>query len=240
MEIPKYLEIKNDIKDKIINGVFVPGEKIYSENELKKQYGVSSTTVVKAIQELVNEGYLTRRQGTGTFVRRSMMNKEVILDENTHHPKGENRLEESIQVKSITEITSEEVAEKLGIDKADKIIHFVRVRYINKEPWNIQNTYIAKKNLKDIDLDNHKQFNSISNTVKSLLKIDTLNESMKERISIAYPPPGIVKQHFGLEKDLPVYHIKRITYYPEKTPFEYVETFIHYEYYSLGITRNKK
>lgn len=238
--MPKYLEIKNDIKNKIISGEFAPGEKIYSETEIKKQYGVSNTTVVRAIQELVNEGYLTRRQGTGTFVRKAMVNKEVLLNEYTNPPKGIDKKSEMTKVVSIKEITDKEIAEKLQVNKNEKIIHFVRMRYINNEPWGVQNTYIPKLTLKDIDLDNYQQFATMSTTIKTLLGIDTLNESMEERISIAFPAPDVVKEQLKLTTDLPVYQIKRITYYPENKPFEYIETYIHHEYYSIGISRNKK
>ncbi len=46
------------------------GEKIYSENELAETFEMSRNTVRQAIGELVNEGWLYRVQGKGTFVNR--------------------------------------------------------------------------------------------------------------------------------------------------------------------------
>jgi GntR family transcriptional regulator len=45
------------------------GGRLPTEEELMKTYGVSRTTVRRAIQALVDTGVLTRRQGHGTFVR---------------------------------------------------------------------------------------------------------------------------------------------------------------------------
>jgi GntR family transcriptional regulator len=45
-----------------------PGERIDSEPQLAKRFGVSRFTVTRAIEILVDEGLLTRRQGLGTFV----------------------------------------------------------------------------------------------------------------------------------------------------------------------------
>ena len=45
-----------------------PGERIASEPDLAQSHGVSRFTVAKAIETLVDEGLLVRRQGKGTFV----------------------------------------------------------------------------------------------------------------------------------------------------------------------------
>lgn len=67
--IPLYWQIKEDIKEKIKNGEYKIDELIPSETELVKKYDVSRITIVKAINELVSEGYLYRIQGKGTFVK---------------------------------------------------------------------------------------------------------------------------------------------------------------------------
>lgn len=45
-----------------------PGAKLPSEPQLARDWGVSRFTVAKAVEQLVNEGLITRRQGSGTFV----------------------------------------------------------------------------------------------------------------------------------------------------------------------------
>jgi GntR family transcriptional regulator of arabinose operon len=60
--------VKDKIKEWIENGDVHPGEKIYSENELVKMFGVSRHTVRQAVGDLVHEGWLYREQGAGTFV----------------------------------------------------------------------------------------------------------------------------------------------------------------------------
>nr|WP_132002884.1 GntR family transcriptional regulator [Mesobacillus foraminis] len=64
----KYIMVKDKIKEWIENGDVQPGEKIYSENELVKMFGVSRHTVRQAVGDLVHEGWLYREQGAGTFV----------------------------------------------------------------------------------------------------------------------------------------------------------------------------
>lgn len=240
MNLPKYLKIKNEIKDAIIEGKFQPGEKIYSENEISQKYGVSNTTAVRAIQELVNEGYLARQQGVGTFVRKALVNKEVLIKEIVFPPHHTEKKDETTRVISVNVIRNQEIAEKLQIDESEEIIHFLRVRYMNGAPWNVQNTYIARKNLPNLSLEEPTQFESLSKAIKNSTGIDTLNESMIERLSVLFPVPTTIKEQLELADDVPVYRIERVTFHPENHPFEYVETFIHSEYYSLEIKRLKK
>jgi GntR family transcriptional regulator len=66
--LPVYYQIKQTIKNWIINKEFNPGEKIPSENELSEKFGVNRLTVRQAILQLVQEGFLTSKRGEGTFV----------------------------------------------------------------------------------------------------------------------------------------------------------------------------
>ncbi|QGH36572.1 GntR family transcriptional regulator [Gracilibacillus salitolerans] len=63
----KYKKIKQSIKSKILEGLIQKHEKISSESELMRQFDVSRHTVRLALGELVNEGWLYREQGAGTF-----------------------------------------------------------------------------------------------------------------------------------------------------------------------------
>lgn len=63
----KYNTVKQAIKSKILDGTFTPNQKISSESELMKQFGVSRHTVRLAIGDLVTQGWLYREQGAGTF-----------------------------------------------------------------------------------------------------------------------------------------------------------------------------
>ncbi|MEH7275214.1 GntR family transcriptional regulator [Neobacillus vireti] len=63
----KYDIVKQEIQSRILDGTYQPHQKISSESELMKQFGVSRHTVRAAIGELVNKGWLYREQGAGTF-----------------------------------------------------------------------------------------------------------------------------------------------------------------------------
>ena len=64
---PKYTLIKQDLMNGLRAGKFPVGGVIPSETELMQQFGASRFTVRQALAELVNEGWLRREKGRGTF-----------------------------------------------------------------------------------------------------------------------------------------------------------------------------
>ena len=66
--IAKYKQVKQEILSWIHSSKLLPGSQLPSENDISEQYKVSRQTVRQAIGELVQEGWLYRIQGKGTFV----------------------------------------------------------------------------------------------------------------------------------------------------------------------------
>ena len=67
--VPLYRQVAAILKRRIEAGVFRPAERIPTEYELCDEFGVSRISIRHALSELVHEGLLVRRQGSGTFVR---------------------------------------------------------------------------------------------------------------------------------------------------------------------------
>ena len=74
MSQPKYIMIKNEIKQRILDNEYPIGSKIPSESKIQEKYEVSRHTVRQAISELVHDGYLQKKQGAGTFVSNHFTN----------------------------------------------------------------------------------------------------------------------------------------------------------------------
>ena len=65
---PKYLRIVSWIKQQVADGHLAVGDRLASENELSRQFGLSRQTVRQATSILENSGILERRRGSGTYV----------------------------------------------------------------------------------------------------------------------------------------------------------------------------
>ena len=78
-ELPRYRQVKHMIRDKILAGDYVPGTQIPNEFYLAEQYRVSRLTVNKAIGELVQENWLYRDRGKGTFVNDRKAQPDLVV-----------------------------------------------------------------------------------------------------------------------------------------------------------------
>ncbi|WP_050183805.1 GntR family transcriptional regulator [Domibacillus robiginosus] len=73
----KHSMVKQAIQSRILDGTFMPHQKISSESELMKEFGVSRHTVRLALGDLVSKGWLYREQGAGTFCADRQANGSV-------------------------------------------------------------------------------------------------------------------------------------------------------------------
>ena len=67
---PLYRQVRDVLVKRIVDGVWRPGETLPSEMDIATDLRVSQGTVRKALNELVEENFVVRRQGKGTFVAR--------------------------------------------------------------------------------------------------------------------------------------------------------------------------
>ena len=83
---PLYRKLKDHILAQMSSGEWPPGSRVPSENELVAEFGISRMTANRALRELMQDGYLTRIRGLGTFVKEpprqsSLLELRNIADE---------------------------------------------------------------------------------------------------------------------------------------------------------------
>ena len=62
-------QVYSQLKENVVKGVWQPGAKIPSENQLVSLFGVSRASIRMAIQKMITLGLLESRVGDGTYVR---------------------------------------------------------------------------------------------------------------------------------------------------------------------------
>jgi GntR family transcriptional regulator len=77
---PRYHQVYVTLRSWVRDGSYRAGERIPTEPELCRLFGVSRITIRKAIDELSREGWLLRQQGRGTFVQLSAARTVASID----------------------------------------------------------------------------------------------------------------------------------------------------------------
>lgn len=143
---PFYQQIREDIKNKILQGHYKWGTYLPSEKSLEEEYHVSRTTIRSAVNDLVQDRYLyiVRGKGTKVVYSRLMDNNPNLLSFTEilrSHGYVSQILEHSCQVISADEF----LAKKLVIDVGEEVVWIYRVRGADNEVISVNDSYLPKK-----------------------------------------------------------------------------------------------
>ena len=75
-EKAKYIHLFEELKRRILQGEYQNGQRLPGENEMAGEFAMSRQTVRQALSLLEQEGFIQRRQGSGTYVRRVERRRE--------------------------------------------------------------------------------------------------------------------------------------------------------------------
>ncbi|MGT2682235.1 GntR family transcriptional regulator [Streptococcus porci] len=235
MKIPKYQRIQNDLKKQIVTGKFENGDKFYTESELVQIYDVSSITVIRALNELVKDGYLVRKQGKGTFVSRSRKGKLVEFSDVELFPLKDDHVE----VLSIEKGNDPKYLKELKLTNNDFYYKIVRVRTAGNRPYFYQQSYIPERFILTPNAKkNH--FKSIYQRFKLDFDIHMSSEPYTETNEVTFATPEEASKALLLEKLEPtILQIRKTEQSNTDHVLEYVESYKHWNFYKFEITANR-
>lgn len=128
--------VRDGLRRAVITGSYPPGSKLPNEDALGVRFTVSRATIREAVRGLVEEGYLSRRHGSGTYVTSRPLLRNS-LDTNFSYT----AYLESIGVRAGRRIlglrtiaASAMVAEQLRVEPGHRIVELRRVRTADDRP----------------------------------------------------------------------------------------------------------
>lgn len=144
--IPKYYALKKAIIKKIDMEEYASDQPIPSERELIDKYQISRITVRKAIDELVNEGYLYKIQGKGTYVKSDNKSQDLIsITSCTEDVKNLGMNPSKKVILSEIVMADKKRSKNLNITTDDSLLKLERVVYADEETLNYTITYLPEK-----------------------------------------------------------------------------------------------
>lgn len=143
MSTQAYLRIFNALKQQILNGRYLPGQRIPAERELCEQFGVSRITARHALRLLTEQGMLDRHPGRGSYVRSARPVKLPILQEDFSGSirREAPHMKRKLLSKNLA-VPSPYIADTLGLLKTQKCLVAQRLDYLQDEPLAYDIVYI--------------------------------------------------------------------------------------------------
>ena len=158
---PLYVQLMEELETSIRNGVYKPGDKIMTEAEMAKEYGVSLITVRKAVGSLMEKGLVMRKQGKGTFVTKPKYSRNMKKLQSFTEMCEQMGVKPGAQVLENRLIMADKkVADRLGIEPGSNVVYISRLRLADGEPVQVEKSYFPLKYafLLEEDLNNGSMF----------------------------------------------------------------------------------
>jgi DNA-binding GntR family transcriptional regulator len=128
--------VRDEIRGDLLSGAYSPGDKLPSEPELARAYNVSRITLREAVRGLVEEGYLSRRHGAGTYVTRKpkLRNNMDVNFGVTDLIKSMGFAPGNADVRVREEGATDSVARALALETGELVARLQRIRTADGDP----------------------------------------------------------------------------------------------------------
>lgn len=215
--IPAYRKMYAHLKNEIKTGNYQPGSFLPTEAEMEKEFGVSRTTVRKAISMLTQEGYLSVRQGRGTEVQDVSTSQRLNTITSFTETLTQKGYKVTTQGFSLGQIPAPGfIRDAFSLKQGELVHHLQRVQCADGTPICIIENYISMSLVPELvfqDSDHISLYSYLEHHYGIMLK-DAL-----ENIS-AVPASFTEAQILRVPTGTPLLHSTRITY-TEQGPLEY-------------------
>lgn len=220
-----YLTVYQDVKQKIMNGTFAVGSLLPPEPELERIYGVSRTTVRKAVSMLVSEGFIRVTQGRGTEVLFSAPSPKYHKFHNVVSISEEYTEENpvfTVRGMSIDRVPATgEVAQNLQVDETVPVFRIQRISCMNEVPFSYMVDYLRCDIFPDLDKFEGR-FTNLYSFLSSEYQVEC---STGEEVITTLHADFSVSQFLDVPVGTSLYKTIRVAQC-EKGPMEYAESLI--------------
>ena len=143
MAAPLYQKIKNFIMGQIESGEVKPHEKILSEHQLVKMFGISRMTVNRALRELTDEGYLVRLAGVGTFVAEPKAQSHLLeVNDISQEIRARGHYYSSEVLKQDKTLAAKDILSHLSLPDGSAVFHCHILHFEQYMPIQLEDRYV--------------------------------------------------------------------------------------------------
>lgn len=224
-----YKKIKNQIITDIVKGNLKPGDRIPAESKLCEDYSVSRITASRAVNDLVAQGYLVRRRGSGSFVAGGPLQEGVAnLKGFSERFRGRGLTTKVIDIKMMP--APQNVVDHFSLPDGTQMIRLKRLRLVDGKPLCLSISYLMPDVfdwvLKE-DLENGSLFALLENKYGCRLGGAT------QSVLVGYPKCKKDYAHLMVGEGSPCLLLIMYCYLADGRPAQYDESYYVAERYAF-------
>ncbi|MEI8076509.1 MAG: GntR family transcriptional regulator [Betaproteobacteria bacterium] len=229
-----YEEVKQKITEDLVRGRYPMGQALPAEKDLSKELDVSIGTLRKAVDELVAEGIVVRRQGRGTYVAEHDLKRLLYYFFHVVKHDVDKKANPRVDLVSLnTAVATKEEASKLNIKEGAPVWRLVNCLYLEERCVMIDQITLDKKRFKNLT---RAEFINREGSIYQLYQMKygqtVVRSSERLRASL------VSKQHaewLDIKPNSPVLVIRRVALGIQDDPIEWRISTLNtnqYEYFS--------
>jgi GntR family transcriptional regulator len=205
--LPLYQQLQRALRRAIEMRVLTPEDALPPERNLASLLSVSRITVRKAIDGLVTEGILTRRQGSGTFVCVRVEKNFSKLTSFSEDMRARGRNPRSVWLRRFAGAVTPEEALTLRSSPGTPVYRFNRIRFADEAPMAIEYATVLASCLPSLDAVESSLYEALERTgnrpVRALQRLRAVlfTEEQAQLLQTHAREAGLLVERLGFLKD---------------------------------------
>jgi GntR family transcriptional regulator len=205
--LPLYQQLQRALRAAIERRVLGPDDALPPERDLATDFDVSRITVRKAIDGLVSEGLLMRRQGSGTFVCARVEKNFSKLTSFSEDMRARGRNPRSVWLRKAAGTVTPEEALTLRAGPGTPVYRFHRIRYADDAPMALEYATVLASCLPSLEAVDSSLYAALERAgnrpVRALQRLRAVLFSFEqaELLQAKANGPGLLVERLGFLKD---------------------------------------
>lgn len=228
---PLYKQVYTLLTKRLVDHYWKPSEPLPSEMALAEELGVSQGTVRKALNQMVSENLLERRQGKGTYVAEHTSERSLTRFWRLQTPGGQSSFPETRILNSRRRKAEPNECTALNLDTEAIVVELTRLRFMNEAPVVLEKVIQPLSVFPDID-----KVANLPNALYSLYQekygisiISVQDELRAVTISAEY------SAHLDLDEGAPVLMIERTSINIDGRAVEWSQAYCRTDQFVYGV-----
>ena len=204
---PLYQQLQRALRSAIETRVIGPDDALPPERDLAEMLAVSRITVRKAIDELVEEGLLIRKQGSGTFVSNRVEKNFAKLTSFSEDMRARGREPRSVWLNKAAGTVTPEESLTLRSSPGTPVVRFHRIRYADDAPMALEYATVLANSLPSLEAVESSLYEALEKTgnrpVRALQRLRALllDEEQARLLKAKPGDAGLLVERVGYLRD---------------------------------------